>query len=635
MSDAEDGLSSPPKKVCIQQSAGKHRAQKFRKEWLSETEFKEWLLPVHGDEYKAKCKFCGITLVTEISNLKRHATGGKHTALRMSATVRQTSISRFIAAPKVDLDKEVASAEIKLSAFIAEHNVAFSVADHLTAVIKDIFYDHKIAQKLTLKRTKTCSIVNNVIAADHKEKLANKLKNTKFSILTDESTDIGTIKMSCIVVRYHDFQSGRIESKFWELREIFDSSNKVVCASAENLFRGLVASITEFGIPLENVIGFGADGCNVMMGEHNSVSSRLKEACPGIVVVKCICHSAHLCASEACKVLPRSCEDMAREIYNFLKSSAKRQSELKEFQKFLDMEPLKMLHPSQTRWLSLVAVVQRILEQWDALKLYFTDCWLSQRLLSAENIFNALHDPFLKLYFMFLSWVLPKFTKFNEFFQTKNVVITELHTQLRDLYTDILLSFMKRDYVMKTPLEEVDPALEKYHLPDTEMYLGVKVLQHIDKPEITSKPDIRCHFFHRCRTFLTVAAQEIRKRYNMNDPVLSKLSYLQPKAALSPVFRVNCPSLLPLVKVVPRIVSCDDDAILQRLDDQWRELPFSRARLPEDIDDVNSPDIFWNMLLKPSCDTQEAHFKELATFALHVLSLPHSNADCERVFSQV
>lgn len=38
------------------------------------------------------------------------------------------------------------------------------------------------------------------------------------------------------------------------------------------------------------------------------------------------------------------------------------------FQDFLELPTHKMLHPSQTRWLSLVSVVQRILEQWEALE---------------------------------------------------------------------------------------------------------------------------------------------------------------------------------------------------------------------------------------------------------------------------
>lgn len=179
------------------------------------------------------------------------------------------------------------------------------------------------------------------------------------------------------------------------------------------MFSLLLESFSSLNIPDTNIIGFGSDGCNVMMGASNSVASRFKEQCPGIFILKCVCHSAHLCASEACKELPRNCEDFARNIFNFLKSSAKRQAEFLQFQSFLQIEPHKILHPSQTRWLSLNLVVERILEQWEALKLYFTDIWFNQRLHSVEQIYTNLCNPFTKLYLYFLEWILPKFTRFD------------------------------------------------------------------------------------------------------------------------------------------------------------------------------------------------------------------------------
>lgn len=88
----------------------------------------------------------------------------------------------------------------------------------------------------------------------------------------------------------------------------------------------------------------------------------------------------------------------------------------------------KILHPSQTRWLSLASVVERLLEQWDTLKLFFTDKQLSDKLLSTETIYKQLTDPFTKRYFYFLQWTLPKFTTLNQYFQTDNIVLNTLPT---------------------------------------------------------------------------------------------------------------------------------------------------------------------------------------------------------------
>ena len=237
-----------------------------------------------------------------------------------------------------------------------------------------------------------------------------------------------------------------------------------------------------------------------------------------------------------------------------MKSSAKRQAQLVQFHEFVHVEPHKMLHPSQTRWLSLVAVVERVLEQWDALTLFFTDMWFSERLVAAEHILECLRDPAVKLYYLFLQWALPKFTNLNAFFQSSKVVVTELQDKLCELYRDILLCFLDRQYVMKTELNRIDPCDQEKHFANPMMYLGVGVMSFVNKPEIVARPDIREEFYKRCRSFLQVAALEVKKRWDFNDPVLSKIGMLSPKRTLSTTAREVHQSIMPLVSVLPRVM---------------------------------------------------------------------------------
>lgn len=51
-----------------------HRQQKFRHEWCSLPELKNWLV-ADKDPYKAACKHCRTTMVAELTNLKAHAKG--------------------------------------------------------------------------------------------------------------------------------------------------------------------------------------------------------------------------------------------------------------------------------------------------------------------------------------------------------------------------------------------------------------------------------------------------------------------------------------------------------------------------------------------------------------------------------
>lgn len=45
-----------------------------------------------------------------------------------------------------------------------------------------------------------------------------------------------------------------------------------------------------------NLIGYAADGANVMMGKNPSVNVLLKNDLPHLFTMKCICHSFELCA---------------------------------------------------------------------------------------------------------------------------------------------------------------------------------------------------------------------------------------------------------------------------------------------------------------------------------------------------
>lgn len=136
---------------------------------------------------------------------------------------------------------------------------------------------------------------------------------------------------------------------------------EIGACSSQRFYNLAMDSFIKANIPLGNLVDFARDGCNTTMGEPNSVSQRLKETLLSVMIQKCICHSLHLCSSTPCKSLPCMCEN--RNIYNIYKNSSNWQAELKEFQHFCNVEPHKILRPSQIRWLSLLEVVGRILKQ--------------------------------------------------------------------------------------------------------------------------------------------------------------------------------------------------------------------------------------------------------------------------------
>lgn len=68
---------------------------------------------------------------------------------------------------------------------------------------------------------------------------------------------------------------------------------------------------------------------------------------------------------------------------------------------------------------------------------------------------------------------------------------------------------------------------------------------------------------------------------------------------------------------------------MQTIDNQWRLI--SLVELSDNIINEKEPDKFWIQIK----NLESGQFYELALFALSAMSLPHSNACCERIFSKV
>ena len=140
------------------------------------------------------------------------------------------------------------------------------------------------------------------------------------------------------------------------------------------------------------------DGANVMIGERNSVISRLREKQCHLFTLHCPCA---LISSNACKKIPGVVEQLVRDIFSHFSSSPKRQFLYSQFQTFVECKPHNLLRPSQTRWLSLQQVVDRTIEQYPALLSYFQS--VEERLVSIDRIVSQLQNTSTMAYLLFLS----------------------------------------------------------------------------------------------------------------------------------------------------------------------------------------------------------------------------------------
>ena len=72
-------------------------------------------------------------------------------------------------------------------------------------------------------------------------------------------------------------------------------------ATGELIFNAIKKTLDWYCLDLKKCVGFGCDGASVMVGQHLSVWSRIKEVNinPSCILMKCIRHSLVLCAGSA------------------------------------------------------------------------------------------------------------------------------------------------------------------------------------------------------------------------------------------------------------------------------------------------------------------------------------------------
>lgn len=141
------------------------------------------------------------------------------TVLNISTNVKslcgsKSLLSSFTKSKENDiLENNIKISEIKLAAFLAEHNVALHTIDHLTHLLKEIFHDSKICKGVNLHRTKVTSVIKNIIAPNEIYETVEIIKKNPFSILVDESTDLTCQKFLCLLVRFVHPNSGMVHTK--------------------------------------------------------------------------------------------------------------------------------------------------------------------------------------------------------------------------------------------------------------------------------------------------------------------------------------------------------------------------------------------------------------------------------------
>lgn len=90
-------------------------------------------------------------------------------------------------------------------------------------------------------------------------------------------------------------------------------------ATADNLLFQVKEFLDNANLPLQNMLAIGTDGESNLCGVNHSLYTLLMEEIPQLMLLKCTCHSIHLCVSKAATVLPSNLHFLNREVYSWVK----------------------------------------------------------------------------------------------------------------------------------------------------------------------------------------------------------------------------------------------------------------------------------------------------------------------------
>ena len=429
-----------------------------------------------------------------------------------------------------------------------------------------------------------------------------------------------------------------------------------------------------------------------MLGPRAGLAALLKRECPWLTVFGCICHSLALCAAAACEKLDRNMVQFSHDVYNFLSFSSKRLSEYRECQVFVKAAKHSILYPSKTRWLVMENVCKRLVEQWDALTLYFQS-YLLENCPPATNIYHGLKDLGIKLHYCFLSYILEIVNSMNLEFQSEGVRIHKYLDVIDSGLSTVMDNFISKGVLKGKYCFEIDHTQPQNFKPIDETYFGARVSLMIAENSKPTAEQMRAisPFRIRALEFYIELCSQIKKRVDFRDDFLNHLKCVSPSNALSG----KISSVAPLYLRFSSTIHFD----IEELDRQWRALfnlpdveeklanyaaslnrgSASKAKkgkksvqkdavygfgfsLDIDAEDGNEtdesdenlcdslatkvrndnvpssvettePSVFWNFLLTQ--ETVFCNFKVIVAYMRFIMCLPHSSASAERQFSHL
>lgn len=594
-------------------------------------------------DYRFRCNLCDKKIRCDHMgrlDIIRHSTtkGHRDVAHQMKS---QTSLVTFTTSTDTAGSKKTIEAELIMAVLTASSSIPLAFHDKLSPAIRSCFSDSAIGKNYHSASTKATCLLNLAVAPFLIDNLLDVMKSHPFSLSTDGSNDTGIEKMNPISIRVFDEELSKVVTKFLHMCPSTDGQ-------AQTLFSNIDSKLSEL-LDLSNPWGMctalGLDNTSVNIGVRNSIKSRVLQRNKAIYVNGCPCHIIHNAAQKGGQSYSASSkfdtEEFLIDVYFWFEHSTKRKNTLRSFCEFCDQDYRNIIKHVSTRWLSLEIAIERCLKQFPSLKSYFLSSHEPQARFTRLHV--AFGDPMIEIHLLFFQSVLGIFTSANKFLQREEPLIHLLRPHLMSLFKKLLSRFVEPRAIAAQVRDVHLVDFESNQLGNEKLVIGFTTRQLLTRlledGSITNQQVT--NFYSSVRIFYIHTAKYLLQWCPFSDELLKHATWVDFQQRLDSSFT----SVEFFVGSYPDILK---NINMDKLNEQFIcYQTIDENDIPETIkasccisDDENGKlcrmDVMWSYLKGFKVPgTNEPMLDLLFKVAEVILTIPHSNAGEERIFSYI
>ncbi|CAF4922882.1 unnamed protein product [Rotaria sp. Silwood1] len=603
-------------------------SSKFKKEWLSNSNFSSFLRECKNDPTKALCITCNVQFSIQNSGLgdiNHHMQTMKHQeSVKSFAANRSKTLDAVFNIPTSELNK-LCAAEGTMVFHSVKHSHSYISQACTINVAKKCFSDSSIVKKITCNKTKAREIACNVLAPSLTHSIVLELRDVDFFSICYDTSNKGNIKMLPIVVQFF--------SKFGVKHGVIDFIEQQH-ESAEALFTNIKYVLEANDLRLNQLISLGSDNTNVNIGNNHSVFALFQKLVPRLIKGNCYSHILHNSVKHGNNYLLFDVEAALLKIYAHFSKSSVRSKELEKYFDFVEQEQKVILQHIRLRWLSLLASIERLILVYPVVKNYFLnlkdnecpslllDFFTSNKIQAANLSLQREYTTGVNLHTI-ISTLLRKLNNRlkDDFFGSK---VDQL---LKNIQYSIEVDDLKKSF--RLFIRSLIDYIEKYYNNSASFYQSISIFSELDIEKLEWK-DIQY-----CSTFIDDEMIDQDGLYNDFNHIKSK--YIELKEKFGGIHN-QVQSFISSNLGIPKRVEAplnNEESICNECDGENssdsddEDESHSKCHKDKQRNQLMRSDRLWAYLLDGET---VPNLKKLVQF---VFAIPASNAFCESVFSHM